>query len=127
LEHEDDEYEAEAEDILYIFKSCIEIVLSRDPIQLLKVDDVRDLVTAQTSAVPSPELYREFELAPHPRQREIVEFLANTALETDNADLVRQTGTSAKLIPRSRVMNHPGGFRPPGRQAAVYLGATCGG
>ncbi len=41
LEHEDDEYEAVLEDCLYIFKSSIDIVLSQDPIHLLKVTDVK--------------------------------------------------------------------------------------
>src|SRR5699024_897737 len=37
LEHEDDEYEAVLEDCFYIFKTSIDVVLSKDPIELLKV------------------------------------------------------------------------------------------
>src|ERR1043166_7714044 len=33
LEHEDDEYEAGVEDCIYIFQTCISVVLSRDPVQ----------------------------------------------------------------------------------------------
>jgi hypothetical protein len=40
LEHEDQEYEADVDDILYIFKNCIEIVLERDPVEILRVDDI---------------------------------------------------------------------------------------
>ncbi len=37
LEHEDDEYQATVEDCIYVFKTCIEVVLSKDPIQVLKI------------------------------------------------------------------------------------------
>jgi hypothetical protein len=37
LEHEDDEYEAGAENCFYVFKACIEAVLSQDPATLLRV------------------------------------------------------------------------------------------
>ena len=44
LEHEDNEYEAVLEDCFYIFKSSIEVVLSQDSIELLKVTDVKQIV-----------------------------------------------------------------------------------
>ena len=44
LEHEDDEYEAGVEDCSYIFKTCVEVVLAVDPIHLLRVTDVKDLI-----------------------------------------------------------------------------------
>jgi hypothetical protein len=39
LEHEDDEYEAEIGDIVYVFSTCIELVLARDPVELLRVSE----------------------------------------------------------------------------------------
>lgn len=39
LEHEDDQYEASIEDCFYIFKTCIEVVLSRDAVHLLKLTE----------------------------------------------------------------------------------------
>lgn len=90
LEHEDDEYEAEIEDIFYIFKSCVDIVLSRDPIELICVDDVKELIDVPKSPVVSQELLEEFQKAPNTRQREILEHLVNTALDSKKADIVRQ-------------------------------------
>ena len=49
LEHEDDEYEAEIEDVVYMFRSCVEIVLAQDPIQLLQVSEVEDVIRSPTS------------------------------------------------------------------------------
>src|ERR1700719_3480894 len=50
LEHEDDEYEAGIEDCVYIFTTCVEVILSRDPIQLVKVTDFKELIE-QASAI----------------------------------------------------------------------------
>jgi len=44
LEHEDDEYEAGIEDCFYIFKTCVDVVLSRDPIHVVKVTDIKAIV-----------------------------------------------------------------------------------
>src|SRR5262249_14597635 len=56
LEHEDDEYEAGVEDCVYIFATCIEVVLSRDPVQLLKVTDVKEVVERPEPFFPAAEL-----------------------------------------------------------------------
>ena len=48
LEHEDDQYEAGIEDCVYVFRTCIEIVLSRDPISPVRVADIRRLFKRQT-------------------------------------------------------------------------------
>jgi len=67
LEHEDDQYEADIDDILYIFKNCIEIVLSRDPIELIRVEDIKDLIETPQTPVVTNEILEEFEHAPEPR------------------------------------------------------------
>lgn len=90
LEHEDDEYEAAMEDLVYIFKTSIDIVLSREPVDLLKLSDVKDLISAPQRAVPSLEFVHEYEVAPEPRQREILDLLIKTALDSGQADLIRQ-------------------------------------
>ncbi|RME56728.1 hypothetical protein D6779_10070 [Candidatus Parcubacteria bacterium] len=90
LEHEDDQYEAEIEDILYIFKSTIEIVLSRDPVEVIRLSDVNDLIEAPQSTIPSEEFLHEYEVAPETRQRQIVEHLINVALNSKKADIIRQ-------------------------------------
>lgn len=90
LEHEDDEYEAALEDCIYIFKPCIEIVLSRDPIQLLKVTDAKDVVEKPVPFVPSAELLDDYQHAPQARQEEICRYLVSTAVDSEQPDLVRQ-------------------------------------
>ena len=44
LEHEDDEYEATVEDCIYVFKTSIECVLSRDPVEVIKLTDIKEIV-----------------------------------------------------------------------------------
>lgn len=90
LEHEDDEYEAGVEDCIYIFKTCIEIILARDPIHLLRVADVKDAIEEATPATPAESLIADFERAPQPRQEEILKMLASTALDGEKSDIVRQ-------------------------------------
>ncbi len=60
LEHEDNEYVAQLEDIVYIFRSAIQIVLARDPIQLPRVDDVKELIEAPTHVALSPDFVIEY-------------------------------------------------------------------
>jgi hypothetical protein len=90
LEHEDDEYEAGIEDCVYIFKTCIDVVLSRDPIHLLRVSDVKELVEVPQPAVPDPSLLEDFARAPQARQVEIIKFLCSIAVNPEQSDLVRQ-------------------------------------
>jgi hypothetical protein len=90
LEHEDDEYEAGVEDCVYIFNTCIEVVLSKDPVHLLKVTDVKELVEQPVAAAAAPSLLEDFKHAPQPRQEEILKFLISIALDQTKPDLVRQ-------------------------------------
>ncbi len=95
LEHEDDEYEAGIEDIIYIFNTCIEVVLSKDPIQLVKLTDFKDLVEQAESTVPSEALIEDFASAPQSRQEDIFKFLISTALDKNKPDLVQQNSYNA--------------------------------
>jgi len=90
LEHEDGEYEAGIEDCVYIFKTCIEVVLSRDPIHLIRVVDIKGLIEQPEPAVPAPSLLQDYKHAPQPRQEEILKFLTSIALDNNHSDLVRQ-------------------------------------
>lgn len=90
LEHEDDEYEAGVEDCVYIFKTCIEVILARDPIHLLKVTDVKDVVEESEPVTASESLVNDFAGAPQPRQAEIVKFLISIVLDKDKSDIVQQ-------------------------------------
>lgn len=90
LEHEDDEYEAGVEDCIYIFQTCINVVLSKDPIHVLKVTDVKSLIEQPLPAVPAASLLEEYKHAPQPRQEEILKFLISIGLDNKQLDLVRQ-------------------------------------
>ena len=90
LEHEDHEYEATAEDCFYIFKTCIEVVLSRDPVHLLKITDVKKLVEQPGPATVTSSVIEEFQHAPIPRQLDIYKFLISTILDIEKPDIVRQ-------------------------------------
>jgi len=90
LEHEDEEYEADIDDILYVFKNCIEIILERDPIEIIRVDDVKELIDEPTSPIVTGEILEEYEHAPEVRQKDIIEHLVNSALNSKKPDIVRQ-------------------------------------
>jgi hypothetical protein len=89
LEHEDSEYEAGIEDVVYIFKTCIEAVLSKDPITLVRVADFKSVVEVAGPAVADARLIEDFEHAPDTRQSEILKFLISVALDESGSDLVR--------------------------------------
>jgi hypothetical protein len=90
LEHEDSEYEAGLEDVIYIFKTCIEAVLSKDPVSLIKVSEVKQIIEAAGPAAPDLQLLEDYEHAPDTRQTEILKFLLSTTLNDSEPELVRQ-------------------------------------
>jgi hypothetical protein len=95
LEHEDAEYIATLEDVVYIFMSSIEIVLSREPQELLRVDDVEELIQAPQNVTPSAAFLDDYSKAPEPRQVEIGQYLVRTALNENASDLVRQNAVES--------------------------------
>lgn len=94
LEHEDAEYEAQPEDCIYVFTTCINIVLSRDPIELIRVRDVRESIESTNKAL-SPDLLEDYGKAPEVRQTEIVRMLVGVARAAKEPDLVRQHAVEA--------------------------------
>ena len=90
LEHEDAEYEAGVEDCIYIFKTCIEAVLAKDPVNLIRVAEIKQVVEAAGPAVADLELVEDYEHAPDTRQLEILKFLVSTSLNESEPELVRQ-------------------------------------
>jgi len=94
LEHEDDEYEAGVEDCVYIFQTCVNVVLSQDPIYLIRITDVKELVEQPAPSTPAPSLLQDYKHAPQPRQEEILKLLASVALDSAQLDLVRQNAFS---------------------------------
>jgi hypothetical protein len=90
LEDEDSEYEAGVEDCVYIFKTCIEALLSRHPVTLIRVSEMKDVIETAGPATADPGLIEDYGHAPDTRQLEIVKFLFSTATNDDEPDLVRQ-------------------------------------
>ncbi len=90
LEHEDEEYEAVLEDCFYIFKTTIDVVLSKDPIELLKVTDAKDLVESSLNISVTEEFLTDFKSAPKGRQKEITELLISYASDNTKPDIVRE-------------------------------------
>lgn len=90
LEHEDDEYEAGEEDCVYIFKTCIDVVLSVDPVQLLKVTDIKDLIEQPEPSIPDGSLISDYERAPQKRQEQIIMSLLSVVLDKKQSDIVQQ-------------------------------------
>jgi hypothetical protein len=90
LEHEDDEYEAQVEDCVYVFAACIDTVLSRDPIELIRVDDVKAAIETSEPVSLSPDLLEDYGRAPEVRQTDIVRMLVGVARSDRQPDIVRQ-------------------------------------
>jgi hypothetical protein len=90
LEHEDDEYEAGVEDVVYIFKTCIDVILANDPIQIIKLTEIKTIVESPTPVFLDQAVIEDYKQAPDPRQTEIYQFLISTSLDSKNADIVRQ-------------------------------------
>jgi hypothetical protein len=90
LEHEDDEYEAGVEDCVYIFRTCVEIVLSQDPVSPIRIQDLKDIIEAPNHVTLSKEIVDDFSQAPDTRQLDIFKFLISTARDSEKTDIVRQ-------------------------------------
>jgi hypothetical protein len=108
LEHEDDQYEAGVEDCVYVFRTCIEIVLSRDPISPVRVADVKDIIETPKNVALSTEMLEDFSSAPDKRQLEICKFLIGISRDSKKPDIVRQNAIEALRSLRSIVRKSAG-------------------
>lgn len=90
LEHEDDEYEAGVEDCVYIFKTCIDVILANDPVQLLRLTEIKEIVEQPQPITLAQTIITDYRSAPIPRQLEIYSFLISSALNVKGADIIRQ-------------------------------------
>ncbi|MBK1723108.1 hypothetical protein [Thiocystis violacea] len=108
LEHEDDEYEAGIEDCVYIFRTCVDVILSRDPIELIKLTDIKTIVEKAEPSALNENILEEFRCAPEPRQLEIYKFLVSSSLNVELPDVVRQNCylalNSIKTLAQSQVL-----------------------
>ena len=115
LEHEDDEYEASAADCLYVFQACIEEVLSKDPIQAIKLVDVKEIVEQAEPSSLTELALDEFEHAPRFRQQEIWRYLISVAVDSKKPDIVRENcyralRTMRELVQRDVLIDVAKGF-----------------
>jgi len=90
LEHEDDEYEAQPEDCVYVFSTCVNIVLAREPIELIRITDVKTAIESPDPVSLTPDLLEDYGRAPEVRQAEITRMLVGVARSGKQPDLVRQ-------------------------------------
>ncbi len=90
LEHEDEEYEAVLEDCFYIFKTTIDVVLSKDPIELLQITDAKELVESDKNISISENFLMDYKSAPKGRQQEITSLLISFASDEKKPDIVRE-------------------------------------
>jgi hypothetical protein len=89
LEHEDDEYEASVGDLLYIFETAIDVVLQREPIQVIQLQDILDVVESDSPIHIAQDLVDDYKEAPPQRKDEIIERLTFWALDQQRPELVR--------------------------------------
>jgi hypothetical protein len=90
LDHEDDEYEAGIEDCVYVFKTTIDIVLSIDPIHLIKLTDFKEIVEKPDPATIGDNVLEDYKSAPQQRQLDIYKFLFYSILNEDHPEIIRQ-------------------------------------
>jgi hypothetical protein len=78
-----------------------DIVLSRDPVEILRVTDVKNLIEAPDRVTPSPDYLADYARAPEIRQPEIGLYLTSSALDPKQPDVARQNAVEAlrKLEP----------------------------
>lgn len=100
LEHEDDEYEAGIEDVLYVFSSCVNIILANDPVHIIKISDIINEIEQPENIVLEKAVVEDYKSAPTPRQLEIYQMLISNALNNEKADIVRQNSYNSIAILR---------------------------
>ncbi|EES50839.1 hypothetical protein NE172_08960 [Clostridium botulinum] len=135
LEHEDDEYEADLADCMYIFKPCIDAILSKDPIRPLRVTEIKDIVEKPELARIDISVIQDYERAPDKRQDEIYKFLISNALNSNNPEITRnncvnalssikeKTSNRVLLDNSNNIMKKLGRGTPPFDEFKVYNSA----
>lgn len=89
LEHEDDEYEASTGDLIYIFETAIGVVLSREPVQVIQLREINDIVESDAPITVPQDLVDDYRDAPPQRQTEIFQALTFWSLDEQRPELVR--------------------------------------
>lgn len=108
LEHEDQEYEATPEDVIYVFGTAVRDVLSQDPIEVLRVDDVVEAIEKPVPATVSTKFVTDYEHAHDVRQLEILKMLVGRALNPKDPEIVRDNAEQVlrALAPKTKHHAH---------------------
>lgn len=83
-------YEAGVEDVVYIFKTCIDVILANDPVQIIKLTEIKEILESPNPVSLEQAVIEDYRQAPIPRQIDIYKFLISSALDTRQPDIVRQ-------------------------------------
>jgi hypothetical protein len=95
LEHEDDQYEAGIGDVVYVFSTCVDTILANDPVHIIKIRDIKNIVEEPTPIFLEAAVIEDFGSAPTPRQLEIYQMLISISLKQDHPDIVRENSYNA--------------------------------
>ncbi|WP_205419945.1 hypothetical protein [Aeribacillus pallidus] len=95
LEHEDDEYEAGVEDVVYVFRTCVDIILANDPVHIIKITDIKNIIEEPKPTFLDSAVIEDYRVAPTPRQLEIYQMLISISLNQDHPDIVRENSYNA--------------------------------
>jgi hypothetical protein len=98
LEHEDSTYIANESDTIYIFQTCIDSVLSKDPIRIIKVSDVKVLIESEETVSVDDILLEDYKTALIARQQEIMKMLISVVMDPGKPDVIRQNAFSVLKI-----------------------------
>lgn len=95
LEHEDDEYEASLADVIYVFSNCIDIILANDPVHIIKIKDIKNIIQEPKPVSLDSAIIEDYKSAPIPRQFEIYQMLIGITLNQEQPDIVRENSFNA--------------------------------
>lgn len=95
LEHEDDQYEAGVADVVYVFSACVDIILANDPVHIIKITDIKDIIEKPQATFLDSAVVEDYKTAPTPRQFEIYQMLISNSLNQEQADIVRENSYNA--------------------------------
>src|SRR5205823_3780637 len=77
----------------------------QEPVELARVQDIKDLVEAPEHVTPSLPIIRDFERTPEPRQKAIIEYLIQVALDPSKPDLTRQNSVEMLRAVEPTILN----------------------
>ena len=105
LEHEDDEYEASVGDCVYIFQTTIDVILSKDPITIITVTDLADLVASPAAVALGSQYIEDYRHAPKVRQIDIVKMLIGKYQNPGSPEITKSNALNAIRVLRDYTLD----------------------